>query len=41
MQQEVFLFTGTVKENILYGRPNASDKEIIEAAKMLVFMILF
>jgi len=33
VQQEVFLFTGTVKENILYGRPNASDKEIIEAAK--------
>ena len=31
--QDVFLFTGTVKENILIGNPNASDEEIIEAAK--------
>lgn len=33
VQQDVFLFTGTIRENILYGRPNASDKEIIDAAK--------
>ena len=33
VQQDVFLFTGTVKGNILYGRPNATDEEIVEAAK--------
>jgi len=33
VQQDVFLFTGTIKENILYGRPDATDEEIIEAAK--------
>ena len=33
VQQEVFLFTGTIKENILYGRPDASDEEVMEAAK--------
>ncbi|NEU06413.1 ABC transporter ATP-binding protein [Clostridium senegalense] len=33
VQQEVFLFTGTIKENILYGNPEATDEEIIEAAK--------
>ncbi len=32
--QDVFLFHGTVKENILFGRPNASENEIIEAAKI-------
>ncbi|NEN22730.1 ATP-binding cassette domain-containing protein [Cryomorpha ignava] len=31
--QEVLLFNGTIKENIAYGRPGASDDEIIEAAK--------
>ncbi|QNL22041.1 ATP-binding cassette domain-containing protein [Hyphobacterium sp. CCMP332] len=31
--QEVILFGGTIKENIAYGRPDASDKEINEAAK--------
>ncbi len=31
--QEVFLFNGTIKENILYGNPSASDDEIIQAAK--------
>jgi ATP-binding cassette subfamily B protein len=30
--QDVFLFTGTIRENIAYGRPGASDDEIIEAA---------
>jgi ATP-binding cassette subfamily B protein len=32
--QEVALFNGTIKENIRYGRPNATDKEIIEAARV-------
>jgi ATP-binding cassette subfamily B protein len=33
VQQDVFLFTGTIKENIAYGDPTKSDEEIIEAAK--------
>lgn len=33
VQQDVFLFYGTIKENILYGRPEASDEEVVEAAK--------
>lgn len=31
--QDVILFGGTIKENIAYGKPNASDAEIMEAAK--------
>ncbi len=31
VQQDVFLFTGTIKENIMYGNPNATDEEVIEA----------
>ncbi len=31
--QDTWLFGGTVKENIKYGNPNASDSEVIEAAK--------
>ncbi|HZK34798.1 MAG TPA: ABC transporter ATP-binding protein [Bacillota bacterium] len=34
VSQDVFLFNGTVKENILYGREDASDEELFEAAKM-------
>ncbi|MDJ0731230.1 MAG: ABC transporter ATP-binding protein [Crocosphaera sp.] len=34
VSQDVFLFHGTVKENIAYGNPNARDSEIIEAAKI-------
>ena len=30
--QEGFLFSGTVRENIAFGRPDASDEEIVEAA---------
>lgn len=33
VQQDVFLFIGTIKENILYGRPDATDEEVISAAK--------
>ena len=33
VQQDVYLFSGTVKENISYGDPSKSDAEIIEAAK--------
>lgn len=33
VQQDVFLFTGTIKENIAYGKLNATDDEIFEAAK--------
>jgi len=33
VQQDVFLFVGTIRENILYGRPDATEEEIIEAAK--------
>jgi ATP-binding cassette subfamily B protein len=32
--QEVVLFSGTIKENIRYGRPDASMEEVIEAAKV-------
>lgn len=32
--QETFLFSTTIKENIAYGRPNATDDEIEEAAKL-------
>ncbi|MFW6457622.1 MAG: ABC transporter transmembrane domain-containing protein [Planctomycetota bacterium] len=31
--QDTFLFTGTIRENIAYGRPEASQAEIIEAAR--------
>jgi len=30
--QETFLFTGTIRDNIRYGRPEASEEEIIQAA---------
>jgi ATP-binding cassette subfamily B protein len=33
VQQDVFLFTGTIRENILYGNPSASEEEMVEAAK--------
>jgi len=32
--QEVFLFHGSVRENILFGRPGATDREMIEAARI-------
>ena len=33
VQQDVFIFWGTLKEKILYGKPDATDEEVIEAAK--------
>ncbi len=33
VQQDVFLFSGSVRENILYGSPNKTEAEMIEAAK--------
>ena len=33
VQQDVYLFTGTIRDNIAYGKPGASMDEIIEAAK--------
>ncbi|MDX8335257.1 ABC transporter ATP-binding protein [Candidatus Cetobacterium colombiensis] len=32
VQQDPFLFTGTIKDNLTIGKPDASDEEIIEAA---------
>ncbi len=32
IQQDVFLFAGTIMDNIRYGRPGASDREVVEAA---------
>ncbi|HCY1194542.1 TPA: SAV1866 family putative multidrug efflux ABC transporter [Staphylococcus aureus] len=34
VQQDNILFSDTVKENILLGRPTATDEEVVEAAKM-------
>lgn len=34
VQQDVYLFSGTIMENIRYGKPNATEEEIIEAAKL-------
>lgn len=36
--QDSWLFKGTIKENIAYGKPEATDEEIIEAAKKHVFI---
>ena len=33
VQQDVFLFVGSIRDNILYGRPDATEEEVIEAAK--------
>lgn len=33
VQQDVFLFSGTIRENIMYGKLNATDEEIWEAAR--------
>ena len=33
VQQDIFLFTGTIRENILYGKPDAEDAEVVKSAK--------
>lgn len=33
VQQDVFLFVGTIRDNIMYGRPDATEEEMIHAAK--------
>ena len=33
VQQDVYLFSGTIRENILYGKLDATEEEVIEAAK--------
>ena len=33
VQQDVYLFNASIKENILYGKPDATDEEVIESAK--------
>ena len=32
VQQDVFLFVGTIRDNIIYGKPDATDEEIVTAA---------
>ena len=34
VQQDIYLFNASIKDNILYGRPDASDDEVVAAAKM-------
>lgn len=34
VQQNVYLFSGTLRENILYGKPNATEEEMLEAARL-------
>ena len=34
IQQDVYMFAATVRENIRYGRPDATDEEIVQAAKL-------
>lgn len=41
VQQQNFLFSGTVRENIAYGRPGATDAEIREAARQLDCLDVF
>ena len=33
VQQDVYLFNASIRDNILYGRPNATEEEVIEAAQ--------
>lgn len=33
VQQDVYLFDGTIRDNIAYGRPGAADEDIVQAAK--------
>ncbi len=33
VQQDIYLFNSSIRDNILYGRPDASEEEVVEAAK--------
>ena len=33
VQQDVYLFAGTIMENIRYGKPDATDEEVVMAAR--------
>lgn len=33
VQQDVYMFSGTIRDNICYGKPDATEEEIVEAAK--------
>ena len=39
VQQDVYLFAGTIMDNIRYGRPDATDEEVVRAARMPMLMI--
>ena len=41
VQQEVYLFCGTIRENIAYGKPGASMEEIIDAASVFRLHVFF
>jgi len=41
VQQQNFLFTGTVAENIRFSRPEATDEEVVAAVRSLDFLDLF
>lgn len=34
VQQDMYMFTGTIRDNIAYGKPGATDEEIVAAAKL-------
>ena len=40
VQQDVYLFCGTIRDNIAYGKPGAPMEEIIDAAKKQISMTL-
>ena len=39
VQQEVFLFTGTIRDNILYGKENATEEELIKGKEELNYQV--
>ena len=34
VQQDIYMFWGTVRDNIAYGKPGAGEEEIVQAAKL-------
>lgn len=41
VQQDVYLFADTIRENILYGNPKATEEEMIEAAKKSTYSFIY